>query len=188
MAGFDATNEGLQNMILRDQFFGRPFVKRFALCRGVARNSFWVGIIFYCTMLQSYILAAWRHRLQLVHKIILRDWFWEGIYIPIYPPSLYAPGPMLSDSCLSVLSCLVLSSCLSVTLVYCGQTVGWIQMKLGVQVGLGPGHIVLDGGPTLLPKGAESPYFRPISVVTKWLLGLRWHLLWRQASAQATLC
>jgi len=26
--------------------------------RGVARNSFWVGIIFYCTILQSYILAA----------------------------------------------------------------------------------------------------------------------------------
>jgi len=38
---------------------------------------------------------------------------------------------MLSDRCLSVLSCL------SVTLVYCGQTVGWIKMKLGVQVGLG---------------------------------------------------
>ena len=36
-------------------------------------------------------------------------------------------------------------SCLSVTLVYCGQTVEWIKMKLGVQVGFGPGHIVLDG-------------------------------------------
>jgi len=30
--------------------------------------------------------------------------------------------PVLSDRCLS---------CLSVTLVYCGQTVGWIKMKLG---------------------------------------------------------
>ena len=29
-------------------------------------------------------------------------------------------------------------SVLSVTLVYCGQTVGWIKMKLGMQVGLGP--------------------------------------------------
>ena len=27
-------------------------------------------------------------------------------------------------------------SCLSVTLVYCGQTVAWIKMKLGMQVGL----------------------------------------------------
>ena len=27
----------------------------------------------------------------------------------------------------------------------CGQTVGWIKMPLGKEVGLGPGHIVLDG-------------------------------------------
>jgi len=26
--------------------------------------------------------------------------------------------------------------CLSVTLVYCGQTVGWIKIKLGMEVGL----------------------------------------------------
>jgi len=38
-------------------------------------------------------------------------------------------------------------SCLSAMLVYCGQTVGWSKMKLGMQVGLGPGHIVLDGDP-----------------------------------------
>jgi len=36
----------------------------------------------------------------------------------------------------------VLSVCLSVTLVYCDQTVGWIKMKLGMEVGLGPGHIL----------------------------------------------
>jgi len=36
---------------------------------------------------------------------------------------------------------------LSVTLVYCGQTVGQIKMKLGMQVGLGLDHIVLDGDP-----------------------------------------
>ena len=36
-------------------------------------------------------------------------------------------------------------SCLSVMLVYCGQTVEWIKMKLGMEVGLGTGHIVLDG-------------------------------------------
>jgi len=48
---------------------------------------------------------------------------------------------MLADYCLS---CPV---CLSVTLVYCGETVGWMKMKLGIQVGLGPGHTVLDGDP-----------------------------------------
>jgi len=49
---------------------------------------------------------------------------------------------------------------LSVTLVYCGQTVGWIKMKLGTQVGFGPGHIVLDRDPApLIKKGTEPPQF-----------------------------
>jgi len=37
--------------------------------------------------------------------------------------------------------------CLSVTLMYCGQTAAWIKMKLGMQVGLHSGHIVLDEEP-----------------------------------------
>ena len=53
---------------------------------------------------------------------------------------------MLSDH---YLSCPV---CLSMTLVYCGQTVGRIKMKLGMQVGLGPGHFVLDGDTALHPQ------------------------------------
>ena len=60
---------------------------------------------------------------------------------------------MLSDRC--PVSPVCLSVCLSVTLVYCGQTVGRIKMKLGKQVGLDPGHIVLDGDPAPLPKGAQ---------------------------------
>ena len=43
--------------------------------------------------------------------------------------------------------------CLSVTLVYCGQTVGWIKMKHGMLVGLGPSHI----GPP--KKGGTCPLF-----------------------------
>ena len=59
------------------------------------------------------------------------------------------------------LSCPVLSV-LSVTLVYCGQMVGWIIMKLGMQVGLGPGHTVLDRDPAPLPQeGVEPPVFGP---------------------------
>ena len=47
-------------------------------------------------------------------------------------------------------------------LVYCGQTVGWINMKLGMQVGLGPDRIVLDGDPAPLPqKRVEPPIFGP---------------------------
>ena len=43
---------------------------------------------------------------------------------------------------------------------HCGQTVGRIKMKLGMQVGLGPGHIVL-GGDTAPPplKGHIPPQF-----------------------------
>jgi len=45
---------------------------------------------------------------------------------------------------------------------YCGQTVGWIKMKLGMQVGFGPGHIVLDGDPAPAhPKGHSPPIFGP---------------------------
>jgi len=66
---------------------------------------------------------------------------------------------MLSDRCLSV----GLSVCLSVMFVYSGQTVGWINMKLAMQVGLGPGHTVLDGDPLpsspLSKKREQSPQF-----------------------------
>jgi len=76
--------------------------------------------------------------------------------------------------------CPVLSVCLSVTLVYCGQTVGFIKMKLGMQVGLGrPGHAVLDGDPAPFPqRGTAPPNFRPVSVAAKWLHGSRCHLVW----------
>jgi len=54
---------------------------------------------------------------------------------------------MLSVHCLFVLS---------VTLVYCCQTVWRIKMKLGMQVGLGPGHIVLDRDPAPPPLQATD--------------------------------
>jgi len=67
---------------------------------------------------------------------------------------------MLSDRCLSVcLSVCPVLSVLSVTLVYCCQTVEWIKMKLGTQVGLGPGHIVLDGDPAPQKVGTAAPRF-----------------------------
>jgi len=60
---------------------------------------------------------------------------------------------MLSDRCLYVLS---------VTLVYCGQTVEWIKMKLDLEIGLDPGYIVLDGDLAPPPsKGHSPPIFGP---------------------------
>jgi len=51
-------------------------------------------------------------------------------------------------------------------------------MKLGMQVGLGPGHIALDGDPAPPPPtgwgggGAHSPIFGPYLFVAKRLDGL----------------
>jgi len=69
--------------------------------------------------------------------------------------------PMLSDRC----DCNVVT----VTLVYYGQTVAWIKMSLGMEVGLAPGHIVLDGAQLpRAPKGAhQPPHFSHMSVVGK---------------------
>ena len=65
------------------------------------------------------------------------------------------------DRCLSVLSCL------SVTLVHCGQTVGRIKMKLGKQVGLRLDHIVLDGDSAHpFSKGHSPPNFWRIFVAS----------------------
>ena len=63
--------------------------------------------------------------------------------------------PMLSNRC---------PVCLPVRLMHCGQMVGRIKMKHGMEVGLGTGHIVLAGEPAL-PKWAQSPNFRPMSIV-----------------------
>jgi len=45
--------------------------------------------------------------------------------------------------------------------VYCGQRAAWIKMALGMEVGLSPGHIVLDGDQAQLPspKRGYSPQF-----------------------------
>jgi len=78
---------------------------------------------------------------------------------------------MLSDCCPVCLSCL------SVTLVYCGETVGWIKMKLGIEEGLGqatcvrwrPSPSLQKGGTAALP----SPHFSAhVYIVVKWLDGL----------------
>jgi len=44
-------------------------------------------------------------------------------------------------------------------------------MPLGREVGLGTGHIVLDGDPVSLPQRGTVPNFRPMSVVAKRLDG-----------------
>ena len=64
--------------------------------------------------------------------------------------SLNTVRPMLSDRCLS---CPL--SVLSLTLVYCGQTVGWIKMPLGI--GLGPATLCVYSDPAP-PKGPHPQF------------------------------
>jgi len=45
--------------------------------------------------------------------------------------------------------------------VHCGQTPEWIKMVPGIEMGLRPGQIVLDGDPAPLPKKGAGP--SPIS-------------------------
>jgi len=53
--------------------------------------------------------------------------------------------------------------------VYCGQTVGRIKMKLGMQVGLGPGHIELDKAQlTPSAKKGHSPQFSAYVYCGQW--------------------
>jgi len=50
---------------------------------------------------------------------------------------------------------------------HCGQTAAWIKMALGMEVGLGLGHIVLWGPSSPSPrKGRSSPLlFGPCYIV-----------------------
>ena len=51
-------------------------------------------------------------------------------------------------------------------------------MPLGIEVGLGPGDIVLDVDP-VPPKRGTASNFRPMSIVPKRLDGSRCHLVRR---------
>ena len=57
--------------------------------------------------------------------------------------------------------------------VSCGKTAGWIKMPLDMEVGLVPGHNVLDGNPAPQKRGAGHPQFWPMSIVAKRLDGSR---------------
>jgi len=70
---------------------------------------------------------------------------WRPLQVMLASP--FAMGPSSCLSCLSV--------CLSETLVYCGQTTGWIEMPLGTEVGLGPCDIALDGDLAPPRKGVQ---------------------------------
>ena len=96
------------------------------------------------------------------HQQLVDTWYVNCVKFQFYWATVCKTvRPMLLVRCLSVLS---------VTFVHCGQTVGRIKMKLGMQVGLDPGHYVSDGDSAHPPQRGTDPHnFRPMSVVAKWL-------------------
>ena len=65
--------------------------------------------------------------------------------------------------------------------VYRGQTVGWMKLVLGMEVGRSPGDFVLDGTQHPSPRNrgwSPLPNFRPIAIVDKRLDASRCHLVW----------
>jgi len=136
---------------------------------------------------------------SVVRKLTFVKWLFDNYPMFAFANRFWATvcrvRRMLSDRSLSCLSvCLSVMSypvCLSATLVYCGQTVGRIKMKLGMQVGLGPGHIALDGDhrPTfrgrLFVRSAERTNNRPRNVGLCGKISLLWMSILQRGEPQA---
>jgi len=117
---------------IKIRIFGRPFLKRFALCYRVPSVSLSVcdvGVLWP---------NGWMDQDETWHAD--RPQRWQ--HGDTTPPKRGTTHPHFSAH------------------VYCGQTAGWIKMPRGVEVGLGPGHIVLDGDPTRpIPRVVQAPFF-----------------------------
>jgi len=128
----------------------------------------WSVLLWHDSILALCVFCVKLQRHSLTY--VKRQDFWATVCKTV--------RPMLSVRCLSVLS--VRPVCLSV---HCGQTVGWIRMKLGTQV-LGrpqPRTHCVRFGPSSSPANGHSPPIFGTSVVAKGLLvhESRCHLVWR---------
>ena len=140
-------------------FFGRPFVKRFALCCQTLACPVCLSVLsvtlVYCGQTVGFIEMKIGKQIGLGPGHIVLD----EDPAPL-PQKGAAPPPQFSVT------------------ICCGQMAGWIKMKLVMQVGLGPDHNVLDGDPAPPPrKGGGAPNLWPISVVVNWLDGSRCDLV-----------
>ena len=133
------------------------------------------------------LLTAITHTKILVAYFIISDKNWsisgalrqQGLLIISLESYFYVFGrPFVKRFALCYQTVVCLSG-LSVTLVYCSQTVRWLKNKLGMEVGLG--HIVLDGDPAPpQQKGKQVQNNPQFSVhVDNWLDELRCHLVRR---------
>ena len=140
--------------------FGRPFVKRFALCyRTFVCLSSVLSVCLACPLCDVGVLwpngsmdqdktcqggggpRPWPYRIRWLSSSPCR----KGAQLsPIFGPYLLWPNGWA----------------------------GWIKMSLGRDIGLGSSDIALNGDPDPpLQKGNRGPNFRPMSIVAKRLDG-----------------
>ena len=125
--------------------FGRPFVKRFAICyRSVVLC---VLSFMSVTLVYSGRTVGWIKTKQLGVQIVLGPSIIVLDEEPAPPPQRDTSPQFSAHIC-------------------CGQMAGWIKMPLGRELGLGPSNIVLDRNPAPLHKKG-GPNVRPISIVAK---------------------
>ena len=141
--------------------FGRPFVKRFALCH----RSVVCPVLSVCPVCAFAVLwpngsmdqdESW-HRGRPRHRPHCVRW---------RPSSPIQNGQIPQFS----------------AHVRCDQTAGWIKMPLRRQVGLGPDNIVLVLDHLRSLKGGTTPNFRPMSIASKRPDGSRYPLLDQDAT------
>jgi len=92
--------------------------------------------------------------LLLLHHLIPMSYLLPAWHSHFWATVTSNSSPYAAEWCHVYPVCL---SCVSVTLVYCGQTIGWIKMPLGMEVGLGSGDIVLDGPSSPMERGTAAP-------------------------------
>jgi len=132
--------------------FGRPFVKRFALCcQTVVCLSVCMSVyVSVCLSVRSVLSVTFVHCAQTVGRIKVK----LGMSVGLVPGHIvFAGDPAFpTDNGTTALHFSIH--------VYCGQTAGWIKMALGTEVGLGPGDIEFRWRPNY-PHGKEhnSPQF-----------------------------
>ena len=133
--------------------FGLPFVKQYAVCYRTV-------VLSVCPVCNVGVLwpNGWMDQDENWHAGTPRPWLHcvrRGLISPSHSPQFSAH-------------------------ICCGQMAGWIKMPLSVEVHLGPSDFVLDGDPGPPPqKGGRAPNFRPMTGVSRWLDGLRCHLVCR---------
>ena len=162
--------------------FGRPFLKRFALCY---RSVVCLSVLSVCNV-GALWPNDWIDQDETWRAGRPRPWPYCVRWGPTSPPPKGHSPPIIGPYLLRPIGCMDQDATWYGArprpgdFVLDGDPAGCIKMVLGMEVGLNP--------PPLPKRGRSSlPNVRPMSIVAKQLDGSRWHLAWRWALDQATL-